>query len=479
MADYILDVSPRGDAAGLFLGAGAAASLGLVVLPKAWRVGPRRRWVLDWAKGDVIVRCYEGDQVLVRTSSQGLEAVLRTIMNSSGGRAVGGLIAPGSFSDRHIPSEAGQATGQDLAALAGLTRMWVERVRRGASAGMLPHGPTGSSLLRPLLYSDFLAEVMGRLGRLRRGYEERTEHILGIRGRPSERSLQRVLAQSSLRVECRFDEFTHETPLARTLATALDVIVGDRGVISWLFRASGLPAPSDKAAEARRLLFDVVPYPRAEALHVARTLTLGRLDAAWSHALSLAMRVLTPTGEESSLDSASTSLRTVSLPTAQIWEDLVYESLARALGPTRVENLNESGRTRLASIRPPWAIGGHSPVPDIVAEIGSGARLIVDAKYKEPGPTPSIEDQYQLFAYSHLARFGTATPTHCVLAYPDYGPATILVDAPRTDESDDPPSLCALRLPFPSPGDVRDLAAWTDFSNRGGAAIRAFLHAVG
>jgi 5-methylcytosine-specific restriction endonuclease McrBC regulatory subunit McrC len=475
MAEYLLDVSPRGKTAGLLLAAGASGSFGMVVLPKPWRDGPPQARILEWGGGEVVIRCYEGDQVVVRTPGPLVETVLQGVLNNSGGREVGGLIAPGSFSDRHVRTEAVPASGRDFAALAGLARMWQERVRRGTAAGLLPHGPIGSPLLRPLLYADFLTEVVGRLRALRRGYEERSEPVLGIKGRPDERSLQRVLTQRSLRVECRFEEFTHQTPLARTLATALDVIVGDRGVVGWLLRASGLPDPSERAVQARRLLFDVAPYPRAEALHVARTLNLGRLDAAWVNALALARRVLTPTGEESSLDSASTALRTVSLPTEKIWEDLVYESFVEALGPTRVQNLNVSSTGHLATVRRPWVTEGRPLAPDVVAHADGDLHLIVDAKYKEPGSTPAIDDQYQLFAYSHLVRFGTAGPSYCVLAYPDYGPTSTLIDAPRAGGGPSPPRLRAVRVPFPSARDVQDSAAWFDFVHRASAAVREFL----
>lgn len=474
MAEYILDVSPLGKAAGLLLASGRSGSLGLVVLPKPWRDGPPRARTLEWVGGDIVARCYEGDQIVIRTPSPLVETVLQGVLNNSGGREVGGLIAPGTSSDRHLLS-ATPASGGDFAALAGLARMWQERVRRGTAAGLLPHGPTGSPLLRPLLYSDFLTEVVGRLRTLRRGYEERSEPVLGIRGRPDERSLQRVLTQKTLRVQCRFEEFTHQTPLVRTLATALDVVVGDRGIVSWLLRASGLPDPSETATQARRLLFDVAPYPRAEALRVARTLNLGRLDAAWTTALALARRILTPTGEESSLDSASTALRTVSLPTDKIWEDLVYESFAEALGPARVEDLNVSSASHLATVRRPWVTEGRPLAPDVVAQANGDLHLIVDAKYKQPGSAPAMDDQYQLFAYSHLVKFGSAGPSHCVLAYPDYGPPTTLIDAPRAGNGTAPPRLRALRIPFPSANDVQGSAEWLNFVNRASGAVRDFL----
>ena len=156
----------------------------------------------------------------------------------------------------------------------------------------------------------------------------------------------------------------------------------------------------------------------------------------------------------------------------------MYDSFVRALGPTRVENLNVSAGGHLATVRRPWLTEGRQLVPDVLAQADGDLRLVVDAKYKEPGSTPAIEDQYQLFAYSHLIWFGTTNPTHCVLAYPDYGPATVPFDAPRAGDDDAPPHLRSLRIPFPSVRDIQDSAAWQDFANQASGAVAAFLQEI-
>jgi hypothetical protein len=67
--------------------------------------------------------------------------------------------------------------------------------------------------------------------------------------------------------------------------------------------------------------------------------------------------------------------------------------------------------------RAPWQDIGNYKQPDLLVAVGSEQRWVIDAKYKDV-EAPGAPDQYQLFAYSHLARINGAPPTHAAIAFP-------------------------------------------------------------
>ena len=84
---------------------------------------------------------------------------------------------------------------------------------------------------------------------------------------------------------------------------------------------------------------------------------------------------------------------------------------------------------------------------------------MIDAKYKTGITAPSRDDQYQMFAYSHLV--GEAGVQRVLLIYPAPARSGSAIRG-RTDPRR-PVRLTWLSLPFPSPDSLRGIGAWQHY----------------
>ena len=225
-----------------------------------------------------------------------------------------------------------------------------------------------------------------------------------MRGRVESRSLARYQATGTPQLTCVYDELTESTQLLGVLCAALEAIADGEGPSSLL------PAPFHElgirhdAVRLRRLFGGVAALPYREALHAGRALRLSRLDQAWAPALRLALVLL----EGLELQAGRSTFRDfraveLSAETDKIWEWIVIPALTR----TDFDAVLPQGRQQLGLNSDPWI--SHPRVvrsnthPDNIA-FRDRSMFVVDAKYKTPKTAPSRDDQYQMFAYSHLVR---------------------------------------------------------------------------
>ena len=244
-------------------------------------------------------------------------------------------------------------------------------------------------MLTPLVHHLFVEAVEKNRRHIRQGYVRREETLRTVRGRVVASSLARQLVSGAPELLCRYEEFTHETPLFRIIGTALDVVAGgtwldDRGDSSA--RAQGI--------KLRRYLSSIPSLPsRAMALSQASRLCLGPLLRRWERPLRLARMVLEATVPKARHDTRTITPGIWTLDTATLWERLLAESLKR-LG----EPVTEQGEADA-----PFAHVGGRRSMDLV----SGSRVL-DAKYKYPSGSPSTADVNQMYVYGHVRRARTS-----------------------------------------------------------------------
>jgi len=335
-----------------------------------------------------------------------------------------------------------------------------------------------SPLHRPLLYRRFLREVASKISTARPSYRRVTESRTTVRGRIAPASLAAFQSGRSARLECTYAELTSSTALLEVVVTALEWVADGKGVHSLLPDAFSDVRLRHDAVGLRRAISEVRALPALEALRVGRRIHLGRLDRAWTDALRLAVTVLAER-EPLPADAGAPDVEAVelSVSTDKLWERIVAGALARA-GFDQVLQPAHQPREMTSD---PWVrqhVWTWRTHPDNIA-LSRDVGYVVDAKYKAraPGSDPHRDDQYQMFAYSHLVSAAPRAIRAAVLVYP--GSASTQSWFRGRDGSVRPVELHSVGLPFPESADLPDTLAWSRYLDRLGVRLERELGLVG
>ncbi|MFD3810687.1 hypothetical protein [Rhodococcus sp. NPDC058639] len=463
--------SPRGARVGFSSASVDGTQLLLTVAPKAWRpehqgtlhvAGPRR------ADGHYLATVYETDRLHVRDNPD-LEnlterCLQRSVIESEKSKRMWGeaLLHPDVSPLRTgllatLP-EVDTHAATDLLRLCNRVNL-LRRESEPLSAEFIR-----SQLHRPMLYRRLLDEVQRRISSARRGFRPIIATHTTIRGRVVSAGLARYHATGDPRIECRYAELSGSTALLGIVCAALDWIA-DGSSTSSLFSAEySTPRLRQDAVGLRRALNEVTSTPMRSALTNGPRMHLTRLDRPWSDALAMSLAVLSEyehiVGRTHSRETDAFELST---RTDKLWERIVEELLQRA-GFDAVRN---QSRLSTGVVADPWsgkADSGSRTFPDLVAQFGDDL-VVIDAKYKLRNSlvAPSRDDQYQMFAYSHLVADEGRRPSRVMLIYPGTGPTARWYRGP-----DSTIPLDAYSIPFPQPGDARTDAAFAQYLDRAG-----------
>lgn len=482
--------APGQNAAGLIAGAHAERLFVVVVEPKLW-CGATRRVRFEWPADEptLVLRLYEGDVAVVQfPDATGTDPRRMAVEAALGHESMPQESSPGADDDagrsdfrllaelpvRGHPGEPMAADAAPFTGILGLLRR-AEACGRSADARYDVRATTGLRPLRPLLHLTLVEAIEAQLHDIRRGYVPVTASVGAVRGRLLSDGLVRHIACRETRLSCRFDELTDAVPLYRILVTALRCIAIEGRPGAPFGHERAFQHLGARSSVLLQQLSAVRPLARVEALRALSCLRLTRFERRWQRALDLAGLVLRADelAPQPSAAERSTAF-SLEIVTPTFWEAVLRAAL-ETLGSDHVVRLSQSAATS----HQPWAGLGGTSRPDIM--LGVDGRLwCIDAKYKRlgPGGQPSKADQYQLFAYSHLARHPEhAEPDVCVLAYPCH-------DAPRRSRHVRNPaaaalSLFILHLPFPSPAQVQSPAGWRAYLETCGQEFRALAEQVG
>lgn len=354
-------------------------------------------------------------------------------------------------------------------------------------------------LLRPLLVRRFLDEVGRCLPQVRRGYRTVTEHRGVVRGRVRANSLLEMAATGVPRLRCTYDELTESTELLRIVCTALEAVADGRG------RPSAFPGHYAEqvlrhdAVVYRRALGGIEPLPARTALAMAGRLRLGRLDRPWASALKLSLRILASIQAEPAHSGVDLDAAEISVETEKIWEGILTQAL-RTIDrgfDIRTPNDKREGSACPADARPHlWSL---RPEPDNVV-ITDTDTLVFDAKYKRFDGRLDRDDEYQMFAYSHLIGQQDRPTTALALVYPTDRTAPPVESTSDTEPDSEvfgrdragsilphwsrggggprdttaPPLLYALKLDFPQIADLKP-GAWPAYIAGVAARLERFI----
>jgi hypothetical protein len=436
----------------------------IAVLPKLWRdskpANQCRAWTVDWNQGPLTAAIHEGDTLTVRVSGDHadhkaslLDSLARECGDARDAEEV--LFAPAPVDDApHAkPTNDFESAALDLMQLADVASI----DPLDSAVGEFGANQCDFDWLLPFLHRRFVLSVSDAMRHARRGYIERRERLDSIRGRPRGESLALALETGIASVDCEFEEFEFATPLLRAIATALELVA----------RASLGPASARStvlrrvAEESKRLaiglrnrIAEVPGISSSEALRIARTARLHRLERAWESSLRLVDPILQQTAfiaasgfdrnplTESLGELGSRTFVRVEIQTWDVWQRLVTQAAASL------------GKVEPSEADPPWEHLTAAPNPDIHLRLDD-RRLIIDAKYKHFDRRVDISDAYQMFAYSHLAK-GNPRVQDLFLAYPDCSSATAAAEhrrMPQRRPTDDV-RLSVVPLPWPTRADL-------------------------
>ena len=473
-----LVASPMGARIGL-----STASLGdqqvlVSVSPKAWRPTGSRQLEVELEDGHTQLCLYETERVLLHASNAKSQ-LMWNVLRGSRHDVQGSPSWDSSMLVPDVPPRGGTRLdalpSRNLAQETALLLRLFERVDLlGGDQPDLKGSVARSPLHQPLIYRRLLDEVARQLDSVRPAYRQVTEVRGNIRGRAVARSLARWQVGASTGIECTFSELTLSTPLLSCVCTALEWIADGRGVASVLPGQYADLRLRHDAVTLRRALSEVVAMSPSDALAVGRRLSVGRLDRAWAQSLKLSLDVVS---QQEALASANWSRPVdaleLSVPTDKLWERIVHEALRRAGFDAVFPQAN-----RLTV--DPWvtsAVVVSHTYPDNVAR-RSNDLFIVDAKYKTPASNkgPSRDDQYQMFAYSHLVRDSPREVRAAVLVYP--GEAVKARWLRGRDMRQHPVELFSIQVPFPRPQEVATRLAWHAYLDAAGERVGRELELV-
>lgn len=469
--------SPRGARIGFSWSSFDGAQLLLTVAPKAWRRLEHPRVVSvrgEHPDGHYSIVLHETDRLQVQDAHR-LERLIEKCARTASARPWSGdqwgegLLHPDVASWNAEPDPASDDNADATVAILRLfDRVNLVRTQEDVLSATLDRSP----LQRPILYKRLLDEVRSRMSSARRGYRPVTAVHTTIRGRASASTLARYSATGDPRIECRYSELTSSTMLLRIVCSALDWIADGSSLhdIGFTDEYSSTRLRHD-AVGLRRALGDIPSVPLHVAMIEGPRLRLNNMDRPWSAAFAMSLTVLSEREHTAGANGdRSTETMEMSVRTDKLWERIVEQLMTRG----GFENVCNQTTLDDRTVTDPWvgtAASTPRTFPDFVARFGD-TLAVVDAKYKlrNACTAPGRDDQYQMFAYSHLVADGMSSVGRVILLYAgDAAPARWIRGR------DVSAVLDACSVPFPQPSDVRDNRAWESYLDRNGELLAQHL----
>jgi hypothetical protein len=454
-------VAPKGNRIGLATATYGESSIYIVILPKHWRQGPAVRYRLpDVLSPQLLVTVHEGDRLAFPAGSP-IEALIAALLEAHSESNLFELSYAKSLPEQLAPS--------DVAGALDLFSFLDEALTPPDNSYFPISALGGASEL--FARRRFLDSTAPLIRRLHQGYVELTDRVSPLRGRIDAGDLAAARLEKRTHVKCHFDELTPAIPVFRVIVTALHVSSLNPGMVgSILDRALG-----GVRAEAIRLskqLRDLRGYSIEDGVRVAQSIMPSSVKPLWREAFLTATQVLHFAKDTLAAGETHARLDNLLIRTEDVWEQLLGRAALLRWGKEAVFQ-SKPGRLAAGLIVPaPWKktdsfiAAGLEPrwrasmdsYPDLMVAT-NGYLWCADAKYKRYEGSNDRGDQYQMFAYSHLAILAESgqTTTRCALLYPAEVGQTLGLQTKfiRQGAEGKPVPLEVFTLPWPSRSDLR------------------------
>lgn len=467
----LFQASPKGACSGVAVACAGDLVLTIAVVPKLWSSGPRHH-VIRWpTSAENLSLCVAELDTVELSGTEEQLLVLDEYFDSIREATKPSLLEP--IRRVTVPAETTSGQGADVDEAIGSLDALCRVTGLGSLLGQNPATwavAQRSKLLRPLLVRGFVDEVASAIRTARRGYVWMDEILPSVRGRVDAASVVINQATGWPQLRCSYQDFNRDTDLMRVIVSALSTAALEpRPASTW---ETMWAASREIAIALRRQLEDVREVPRAQAYRVAARLRLGSFDQSWASAVSLATLVLLPASGVSTRSAGGGSAEFL-VETSRSWECILRDALS-GVGVSDLTDLNRGDQSPLSLSRP-WSsmqVVERQPRPDLLFRTAAGW-WVMDAKYKRLGAgMPSIEDQYQVFAYSHLAQ--PVVPS-LALAYPQ-SERGLVRKGPYFRSIEPSCSLWVDQIQFPTPYDV--VTRWHEYLKETAALLAPGLTAA-
>jgi hypothetical protein len=460
----------------------------VIVLPKLWK---RRQWantVHEWGadQSHLVISTYELARVRIEVNHpvqaelcRGLEKAAK----NQDGLSKETLLVQEFINDGlyELDEQNDAVNYSDLFSLCCL----YNTANYGNNQPLLGTSVT-NKVLQLFTMKQFIDELKPLLRFLRQSYLQTQERTTSLRGRITGKGMIQHVAEGSLMLECEFDEFTANIPLYRVMMTAITVVESQTQT-----SIASVWSLQREAKQLRRNLSHIQSYTVNQAIQLGRQLSLNRLQQArWERPLKMALAILQDLGLLSFGHAEQDQGIVWNINTAtEIWEKITLAgaeaAVKRGTSPRSFCIGQDENRDDL-KIYDPWSKtetehhGNGVIRPDIVLHDGQDLHCW-DSKYKFIGNgTGSVDDRYQLFAYSHLVRHGIGNegPTRLALLYPAMTGVGVRLNQTRMPPQPKPSDdvvLSALALPFPSRETVQNQNSWRRYLHDLTQTLRNFV----
>jgi 5-methylcytosine-specific restriction endonuclease McrBC regulatory subunit McrC len=451
-------VSPYGQTSGLASKQYSGYRITIAVTPKLWNGDGHRNVKTSWTQGQdhLFLQVPENTKIQIRCESDEQHNLVMQLCraSSSNSKQDGPLmnaINP-NVDDEYQPYKHDDSKIEATISLAVLYSM----INSDEVFDFLSTGKS-NPLLRIFLFKKYVDELYSVRDSLRPEYIEKKEKSSIIRGRISTQGLLHHMSTKSLSVESVYDDFTVQTPLQQVLITALHAVRGDASQLAFVGQ--------DTSLKMKKLLTQfqhIRPLPIGSARRISGLVRPNKLGKnKLTTVLSLAKRILR--FEDALLsgdDDVGGTMFSINT-SKQIWENLIRQRLR--------ESPNIEYDSVVTATEDPW-IGLNSGFdktnPDFLFTHGDDF-FCWDAKYKLGSIDRS--DQYQMYAYSHLASIANNIPIYpssIALVYPSQAISRVEIASthargPTSQNSNI--KLSIIRAPFPSLEDVNNERAWSKY----------------
>lgn len=464
----------------------------VIVLPKLWKITQAENTLHEWGSDQphLVISTYELAHVRIEVNHpvqaelcRGLEKAAK---NHDGLSKETLLVR--EFNDDELYELDQQNDAMNYSDLFSLCCLY-NTANNGINQPLL-EASMNNKVLQLFTMKQFIDELKPLLRFLRQSYLQTQERTSSLRGRITGRGMIQHVAEGSLVLECEFDEFTANIPLYRVMMTAITVV--EHQTQTSIASVWNLQR---EAKQLRRNLSHIQSYTVNQAIQLGCQLSLNRLQQGrWERPLKMALAILQDQGLFSFGHAEQDQGIVWNINTAtEIWEKI---TLAGANAVVKLGNsppsfcIGQGEKRDDVDIFDPWGKTGRQHHgngiirPDIVLHDGQDLHCW-DSKYKFIGNgTGSVDDRYQLFAYSHLVSHGTGkdkqSAKRLALLYPamdDVGVRLNQTRMPLQPKPKDDVLLSSLALPFPSRETVQNQRSWRRYLDSLTQALQDFIGA--
>ena len=490
METFQFHISPLGKACGVISSSKEDFRVTVIVLPKFWK---RRQWantVHQWGtdQSHLVISTYELARVRIEVNHPVQAELCRGLEKAAkkqDGLSKETLLVQEFINDGlyELDEQNDAMNYSDLFSLCCL----YNTANYGTNQPLL-EASMNNKVLQLFTMKQFIDELKPLLRFLRQSYLQTQERTSSLRGRITGRGMIQHVAEGSLVLECEFDEFTANIPLYRVMMTAITVVENQTQTsIASVWNLQR------EAKQLRRNLSHIQSYTVNQAIQLGGQLSLNRLQQArWERPLKMALAILQDQGLFSFGHAEQDQGIVWNINTAtEIWEKITLAGAKAAVkrgASPRSFCIGQDEKRDHVEIYDPWVKTGSEHHgngvirPDIVLHDGQDLHCW-DSKYKYIGNgTGSVDDRYQLFAYSHLVSHGTGkdkqSAKRLALLYPTMEGVGVRLNQtrmPPQPKPEDDVVLSSLALPFPSRETVQNQRSWRQYLSAITQTLRDFI----